>query len=438
MRNCALQTTLITAFSSLAFTVFAMHPSNRVIAADPKTSVTILDNQAAWKRMPAVAKGEQGPLPAWIRGVAGALPRSAAALVNLDHAQRVTSPLDPILRAQLRAAIAKVNRCPYNQATAERDLIAAGGKLDTPADPDAIEFVTRLSTAAPEIPDALFAKLVAKYGDRKTAAMVLLAAYSNFQDRVVWGLNLANHEEEPLPPLKVEFAPGGLQVASIMPPQSKPEQRIADGSMTVKVDTDWTSLSYDDLQKRLEQQRQRQPRLPIPTWEQASKNLPPEMAARPTSIVWSLTCIGYAPELHVPWTTFTRTLWSEFASDRIVEESLFWVQTRAIGCNYCMGHCEMLLEVAGLSKDDIARRTKELASNNWSSFPPAEQRAYAYAQKLTRRPWELTPTDYQTLRQDWGDEGGMATFLWLCRGLYMTRISDGFQLPLERENVFAH
>ncbi len=31
----------------------------------------------------------------------------------------------------------------------------------------------------------------------------------------------------------------------------------------------------------------------------------------------------------------------------------------------------------------------------------------------------------------------MSVFLWLCRGLYMTRISDGFQLPLERENVFG-
>jgi hypothetical protein len=31
----------------------------------------------------------------------------------------------------------------------------------------------------------------------------------------------------------------------------------------------------------------------------------------------------------------------------------------------------------------------------------------------------------------------MATFWWLCRGLYMTRVSDGFQLPPERENVFA-
>jgi hypothetical protein len=30
----------------------------------------------------------------------------------------------------------------------------------------------------------------------------------------------------------------------------------------------------------------------------------------------------------------------------------------------------------------------------------------------------------------------MSIFWWLCRGLYMTRVSDGFQLPLEHDNVF--
>jgi hypothetical protein len=38
---------------------------------------------------------------------------------------------------------------------------------------------------------------------------------------------------------------------------------------------------------------------------------------------------------------------------------------------------------------------------------------------------------------DLGPDRAMATFFWLCRGLYMTRISDGFQLPLERDNVFS-
>lgn len=97
----------------------------------------------------------------------------------------------------------------------------------------------------------------------------------------------------------------------------------------------------------------------------------------------------------------------------------------------------MLLEVAGLDKNAVADRTRRLASSDWSSFTPVEQRAYAYARKLSRTPWELTPADYRVLEADLGSQQAMATFWWLCRGLYMTRVSDGFQLPLERDNVFA-
>lgn len=161
------------------------------------------------------------------------------------------------------------------------------------------------------------------------------------------------------------------------------------------------------------------------------------MAARPTRIVWNLVCSGYVPELAVPWSVSTRTMWAEANPDRIFEESLFWIQTRSIGCNYCMGHCEMLLEVAGLDKQGVADRTKRLAGNDWSCFTPEEQRAYAYARKLSRTPSELTADDYDALVKDFGPQRAMATFWWLCRGLYMTRVSDGFQLPLERDNVFA-
>lgn len=57
------------------------------------------------------------------------------------------------------------------------------------------------------------------------------------------------------------------------------------------------------------------------------------------------------------------------------------------------------------------------------------------ADNATRFP-ALSDADYSTLEKDLGPDQAMATFWWLCRGLYMTRVSDGFQLPLERDNVF--
>ena len=82
----------------------------------------------------------------------------------------------------------------------------------------------------------------------------------------------------------------------------------------------------------------------------------------------------------------------------------------------------LLLLGAGLLSvlEAIAERTRRLAGDDWSSFPAAEQHAYAYARKLTKTPWALSAADYNVVEQDLGPERAMATFWWLCRGLYMT------------------
>jgi alkylhydroperoxidase family enzyme len=410
--------------------------------------VALLTDEECWKRMPEVASGGGQPLPSWAKSVATRLPRTAAAMLELDLAQRSRSPLDPALRAKMRWVIARANRSEYSEAYALADLRRAGVEdaaitalTGDPAGwPEAerepLEFARLHTVDAPTIPDALFARLRARFGDKGVASMVLLGAYGNFQDRIVLGLRLPVEPGGPLAPLDVRFAPGAFQSVPLLPEQPEPPGLLTSGKTVVDRDPEWSGLSYEALQSRLEAQRGRTPRLPIPSWDEVKKNLPPAIAARPTRIAWNLVCSGYVPELAVPWSVSTRTMWAEARPDRVFEESLFWVQTRAIRCNYCMGHCEMLLEVAGLDKDAIAERTRRLAGDDWSAFPPAEQRAYAYARKLTRTPWELTAADYKVLEDDLGPDRAMATFWWLCRGLYMTRVSDGFQLPLERDNVF--
>jgi hypothetical protein len=410
--------------------------------------VALLSDQECWKRLPPTESGGGGPLPSWARAVAVHLPRTAAAMLELDLAHRTRSPLDPTLRAKMRWVVARANYCAYSEAYALADLDRAGGSsaIGTltgdpsawPADDrDPLEFARLLTVAAPTIEDALFTRLRERFGDKRVAAMVLLAAYGNFQDRIVLGLNLPVERDGPLPPIEVKFAPGAFQATPILPPQSALPKPIEGGTTVVGRDPEWSGITYDELQSRLERQRSRTPRLPVPTWDEVKKNLPPAFTTRPTRIVWNLVCSGYVPELAVPWSVSTRTLWAESPQDRVFEESLFWVQTRAIRCNYCMGHCEMLLEVAGLDKNAVADRTRRLAGDDWSAFPPAEQRAYAFARKLSKMPWALKPADYAALERDLGPERAMATFWWLCRGLYMTRVSDGFQLPLERDNVFA-
>lgn len=431
--------------------LFGMTLSATLKAAAPNAGgepVPMLEVSACWKKMPPTEKGGGQPLPNWAKAVASHLPRTAAAMLELDLAQRTRGPVAPALRAKMRWVIARANRCAYSEAYALADLKRAGGdeaavKALTgdssgwpEVDREPLVFAQLHTLDAPSIPDELFVRLRKRFGDKSAAAMVLLGAYGNFQDRLVLGLNLPIEAEGPLAPVDVTFAPGAFQSAPILPAQGALPALRTSGESVVARDPEWSALTYEDLQSRLDRQRNRTPRLPIPTWEQVKKGLPAAFASKPTRIVWNLVCSGYVPELAVPWSTCTRTLWAESPGDRVFEESLFWVQTRAIRCNYCMGHCEMLLEAAGLDKSGVAERTRRLAEGDWLAFPPAEQRAYDYARTLTRTPWSLTPDDYKTLEADLGPERALATFWWLCRGLYMTRVSDGFQLPLERENVF--
>jgi alkylhydroperoxidase family enzyme len=101
-----------------------------------------------------------------------------------------------------------------------------------------------------------------------------------------------------------------------------------------------------------------------------------------------------------------------------------------------MGHCEMLLAVAGLDNDAVRERTRQLASGDWSGFAPADRAAFHFARKQTKEPWSVTAEDYQTLVDHFGPERALDVLWWACRCHYMTRVADGLQLPLERDNVF--
>ena len=101
-----------------------------------------------------------------------------------------------------------------------------------------------------------------------------------------------------------------------------------------------------------------------------------------------------------------------------------------------MGHTEMLLAVAGLENKEIAERCRKLAGGDWSDFPPAERAAYVFARKQARTPWAVTVDDVHQLVDRFGLARALDVVWWSCRCHYMTSVADGFQIPLERENVF--
>ena len=309
----------------------------------------------------------------------------------------------------MRWVAAHANHCAYSEEYALFDARRAG--LDdaavtamcrgdfsakSPADRAALEFARKMTVDPASVTDDEFAVLVKHHGEKNVVAMVQLMAWSNFQDRLVLCLGSPMEAGGPLPPLAVVFKPGFLitrqPITAGGPGQPTVSIAPGAGKDVVEDDSEWTSISYEELQCRLERQRSRSTRLRVPSWEEVERVLPPDFMW-PNRVVWNLVCLGYQPELGGAWETYLRTSSVETASelDRVFGQSLFWITTRSINCPYCMGHCEMGLELAGMSKPAIAERTRELAGDDWSGFPVEQQQAYAFARKLTKAPGPYRP-----------------------------------------------
>jgi alkylhydroperoxidase family enzyme len=424
---------------------------DRAVAQEGARAVSILSDAECWERLPAPKSGRSAPLPNWAKVVAVHFPRTAASLLELDLVHRTKSPIDPGLRSAMRWVIARANRCAYAEATAIADARRADvsdadiSRLQSgdlagfrPEDRAALEFAKKMTLASSEVTDAEFASLVKSFGAEKVAAMVLLCAYGNFQDRLLLSLGVPPEPDGPLAPVEVAFEPSSLATKMAAPQRTEPRP-LGDVKRLdiVNDEPSWTAIPFESLQSKLETQRSRPTRLTVPPWSEVEQNLP-QGFTRPTRIVWNLICLGYAPKLAMPWETLMRTNGAEGGSkvDRVFSLSLFWVVTRAIDCPYCMGHCEMNWEVAGLDTARISERSRVLASADWSPFPEEEQRALALARKLTQTPWAVTQEETSQLARDFGPDRALQILLYASRCNYMTRISNGFQLTLERDNVF--
>lgn len=407
----------------------------------------------AWSRLPPAEQGANCEIPTWSRQLATDLPRTTAALLQLDFAHREASPLPRKLRAAMRLVAASANSCSFAQAVAAADLHRAEVPDDvvdalrqadysnlSPSDQVALNFAHKMTVASETVSDDEFALLVSDYGEKLAACMVLLMAYSNFQDRLLICLQTpfeTSIDGQPAP--DVQFSTS--QLIPSAPPPALPAKKSAPDPTGVNLigkDPEWARTTYDTLQVRLENQRSRQTRLPIPDWSTIAQKLHPGLFRGPSDIVWYRIVFGYAPELATPYEIFMRTAGAETTPDydRVFGQSLFWITTRAIGCPYCMGHCEMNWEVAGLSRDEIAQRSRILSSNDWSGFPESEQLAFAFARKLTMSPGTISQQDLSQLDHFFGSKKSLSILLHASRHHYMTRISNGFQLTLERENVF--
>lgn len=288
----------------------------------------LIDDAGAWRRLPLAGRDVGKPLPEWAAALAGPLPRTAAALLELDRLHRAQSPLGLALAARVRLAAARENKCAWTEAVARADLGRAG---ETEVGDEAVlAFARKLTTAAYSVTDEEVANLRKHLGDAKLVALVQLLAYANFQDRLVLALGVGG---DVLPPLDV-------RVDRTMPVGEPPRRRapgIAPRPVKVVLNEEgWTKEEYEDLQKKMSGQKAREPRIPVPTWDEVKKRIPAgaPVPTKPVGIRWSLVCSGHQPQLASAWSACTRAFGEEAKQDRVFEESLFWVVTRSITCFY--------------------------------------------------------------------------------------------------------
>ena len=315
-------------------------------ASEHHARIPLLDDADAWRHLPRAEQGGGQPLPNWARALAKALPRTTAAMLDLDRRHRTESPLAPALRGKMRWVAADANRCAYSRSYAEADLRRAGvdeaaikalaGDHASLPEPEraALAFARQMTLEADKVTDAEVDHLKSFYGESKLAAMVLLLAYANFQDRLLMALDVPVEPDGPFPALEVRFAKG--EPSPAVPVRIRPEDRVAPPVALRVDDPDWRALDIDDLKKSLETQKGNLGRIRVPSFDEVVKGLPADypVPKNPTRIKWTLVCMGYQPELAIAWSACTRAFGEEANQDRVFEESLFWVVTREIHCFY--------------------------------------------------------------------------------------------------------
>ncbi len=429
--------------------------------------------QEAWASLPVADTGRSTPLPTWARKLARTLPHTTAALLELETLYR-TEPLTlpasfdstdpsktsgPQLAGVARFSVAAYHKSAYGMAVAIADLKRGNSQsiIDAmernpkdlpPLEYEVFAFARQMAELGQSLTDEQYHSLRRKLGDDAMVGLVLRIAHGCFQDRLLWALGIAHVADGNSEPIYIHFVdsmPNGANTPSaarddggeLLASIARDKQIDAPKSVSDEDVKALKNAGFTTIQQMLENQRERNPRIEVPDWDSISPKLPPGLYRRPLQIRWSRVVVGYQPKLGPAWIKCLRVFEQEAHQDRVFEESVFWVVTRGLKCYYCMGHCEMLMEVGGLKQPGITDRTSRLSSGDWSTFSKGEQAAFQFAKKLTEAPTTVGQSDVQSLRETLGDTRAIDMIWWSSRCQFMTKVSDAFQLRLERENVFA-
>lgn len=322
--------------------VFGVGGAVVATAADPpptESRFPPLNNDEAWKRLPRPTP----PLPAWAQILTASLPRTTAAMLQLDHLHRANNPLGAVQAGKLRWAVADTIGCDYAKQYAEADLRRAGltdadlqrlagDPRQLPrAERAALGFARKVTRAAYTVTDAEMSELLEHFGPDRLVAMVHTLAFANFQNRIFLVLRVEVESGGPLPPLDVKLDPS--KPSSVPAPARPPWESVVKATDVPRADVclDWQKDA--DLEKLLEQQKSRKGRISLPDPARLT-GLRPESKAQAERIVWTNVSMGYQPQLTQSWFDCMAIFPQEAKLDRVFSGSVFWMVTRSNECFY--------------------------------------------------------------------------------------------------------
>jgi alkylhydroperoxidase family enzyme len=325
---------------ALIMTLLDDKPPKKPEADDRQSSrFPQLSNDEALKKLP----GAEGRLPAWALALVESSPRTTATMLELDYLHRAKNPLGEVLAAKIRWTVADALDTSYGKRTAEADLRRAGVKDDeireltsnrktSPADASVLAFCRKLTKAGHSLTDEEVAAIVEEFGTEKVMAMAHTVAFANFENRIFLGLGLQVERDGPLPPVEMTFDKDAL--AKIAAAERLPLDK-AERSEVPRIDVKPEWHGYGEVEKALEAQKNRKPRIQ-PADEERLAQLSPEARKRAenSKILWTKLSVGYQPALTLSWLSCLATWHDEAKLDAVFANSMFWVVTRSNECFY--------------------------------------------------------------------------------------------------------
>ncbi len=125
------------------------------------------------------------------------------------------------------------------------------------------------------------------------------------------------------------------------------------------------------MKELLEDLKARKPRIPLPDLTDDEKQ---KLGNRADDYEYRLR-YHYMPQGEQRGGGFSRGSDPNMSLDYPFKTKLFWIASRMNNCQYCLGHQEIKLAVAGVDEDTLAA-----LDGDWSEFTPKEQAAFAIAQ----------------------------------------------------------